>query len=515
MAVIENRSTSQGDVMLIRTDFPLIGLLTLRSFIANTVGENTYRSFKKEYRISTDGSNFSAWKVLALENIQAENVKSTDTVFLEYRLTRIGEDLSGEIEFNSIQLEGTFAEPVKQTHYDNSVFSSFFDSIDIKVLNWGVNVLEKLYQKGFVPDEIERNEDFVELYRPVCEFFSYHVQLARELKGFYQNNTLLANFLENRDLKLSGNESITVLQEYASNIYRELGKRGTVGIFSKSVDEVFGDNRFGEFLRLICYNEDSEFLFAFVDPVQSGWYLDKSAPMYRSNNYNEYNKLYENGFNDKPKWGISELDPLFEFRYGIMSISNVPAGEKRNIDPDGEPFLIPINKNQAYEFSFKVQQEDLTPLIVAGIRLYNENKIEVSPQNALALTDNNYFLNGAKLGKIDQEIKITCIVYPLGAANKVYKTSLAEGYNLNSNGASYMKPILGVSNTTGVISAPVHFYDFKITPLSPSGKSFLNLKNQLEIFCENNNDTLGDSEVSSITKNDLIPANTVLKINYL
>jgi len=56
MAVIENVNSEQGDVLRISTDTPIIGLLTLNSFIDNTEGDilQTQNPLYIEGRVLTD-----------------------------------------------------------------------------------------------------------------------------------------------------------------------------------------------------------------------------------------------------------------------------------------------------------------------------------------------------------------------------------------------------------------------------------------------------------------------------
>jgi len=68
MAIIQNKASSVGDVILIETEVPIIGLIALTSFLDTTVGETQDKLFFKEFRFSTDGINFSVWKELTLFN---------------------------------------------------------------------------------------------------------------------------------------------------------------------------------------------------------------------------------------------------------------------------------------------------------------------------------------------------------------------------------------------------------------------------------------------------------------
>ncbi len=75
MAIVNNISTEFGDVIRIKTNVPIIGLISLTSFIDDTVGEDVNKSFKKMFRYSLNGGmTFSDW--LDLTTINLQNIKT-------------------------------------------------------------------------------------------------------------------------------------------------------------------------------------------------------------------------------------------------------------------------------------------------------------------------------------------------------------------------------------------------------------------------------------------------------
>src|SRR5882672_3636678 len=151
MAIIENRSTEIGDVLYIRTEVPIIGLITLIDFLDTVSGETINRYFKKEFRYSRDGVNFYPWLLLTTTNISTVIVDPTDTFIIEYRYSRIGTDTTGEIAFNDVTLQADFEPSSCGTLYQDSIFAQFFSCQNLEVLGWAINVLEKMYKKGIVP----------------------------------------------------------------------------------------------------------------------------------------------------------------------------------------------------------------------------------------------------------------------------------------------------------------------------------------------------------------------------
>ena len=180
MAIIENRSSEIGDVIVIKTNVPIIGLLALSGFIDSTTGEvSPTKLFYKRFRYSVDGINYSLWLDLTISNVSAVVVDPTNTFYIEYTYTREGTDPTGDIAFNYVQVDGTYQTGVCPDIFINSIFYQFFSCGDLDVLRWCVNVLEKIYEKGIVPTYIERgvnsnlnwvDRDYLDFWRTICCF---------------------------------------------------------------------------------------------------------------------------------------------------------------------------------------------------------------------------------------------------------------------------------------------------------------------------------------------------------
>jgi len=208
--IIENRSTEVGDVIYIQTETPLIGLVALSSFIDDVVNETTSRLFSKSFRYSVDGVNWSAFTPLTNVNISNVQVQVNDTFYAEYKYERIGSDTTGELEFNSVTLSGIFTTPSGGPAYAASIFPSFFTFNNTCSIAWSVNVLEKLYNKGIIPNFIERNlsgdnttdRDYLDFWRAITHYFALYVCLARQFQFYYQNRDLLSTCSSSNQISL-------------------------------------------------------------------------------------------------------------------------------------------------------------------------------------------------------------------------------------------------------------------------------------------------------------------------
>ena len=204
MAIIGNKSSAVGDVITIEVEVPIVGLLALQNFIDTTIGETNDRFFTREFRHQSDGINWSQWQPLTVQNVQAIQVNPTNVFKVEYRYTRSGSNTTGDLEWDDATLTAGFqSEPCGPT-FQGSIFSQFFTCADQTMINWALNVLEKLYKTGIVPKYIERNansnqdfgdKDYLDFWYSVTTYFAILVKYARTFEAFNSDPVLLLEFL--------------------------------------------------------------------------------------------------------------------------------------------------------------------------------------------------------------------------------------------------------------------------------------------------------------------------------
>lgn len=275
--IIENKTTENGDVLHISTDVPVLGLVLLYGFIDNTSGETADMYYQKKFRYSKDiGTNWSDWQNLTTANLQNVPIKEKESFLFEYTYEHEGQN--GELYFNWVQLEGEVRQR-DDTIYSKTDFKQFFDVNDINVLGWAFNVLEKLYELGILPkyvqrDYTENSKDFIDYWLSITHFFALIVYMARQFEDIPGNNILFNLFLGGRGLALSGEETQLQRNYLFSHYIDEFRKRGTRNI----IDTEGTVN--GEFLRLINYNPEEEFMFFNLVRQDLGWCCDFSSPMW-------------------------------------------------------------------------------------------------------------------------------------------------------------------------------------------------------------------------------------------
>ena len=205
MAVIENRVTENGDVITISTNVPVVGIVALTSFVDSTVGETGGTYFEKTFRYSNNGG----------------------ITFSEYRYKRIG--TGGDLIFNNIHLGGTLL-PLTHPVFNSMVFADFFTPDDTNVLDWALNVLEKLYKSGIIPSYIKRNQgdddrDFISYWFTVTHFFAILVYYARGFEHVPGSIALMREFVKGRGVYIRDNPDVEELSYVYNNYIAEIAKR--------------------------------------------------------------------------------------------------------------------------------------------------------------------------------------------------------------------------------------------------------------------------------------------------
>jgi len=316
MAIVNNRSSDQGDVLVIKPDIPRVGILSLFNFSDDISGEDTSNYFEREFRYSINGGIiFTQWIKLTNNNLLNIIVEKQDSFVIELRYIRIGNE--GELGFNNVKINGKY-EDFEYPVYDKTPFKTFFELRDINVFRWSLNVLEKLYREGILAKYVERGEsdninadkDFIALFNTITDLFAVLVNYSRQFQSILNKETLLTEFIKNKGLYTNPATGVEGFVELAENISQEFKKRGTRLIYKKSETE---DELDGELLRLICYSDLDEFLFALTQRGEVGWCIGKSSPCYSGTN------------------SIMNLNKSYEYTEDIFDLSKYPLVNSSNI----------------------------------------------------------------------------------------------------------------------------------------------------------------------------------------
>lgn len=520
MAILENVSTEAGDVLRIKTEAPIVGLISLTQFIDTTVGESETDYFRKEFRYSVDaGLTFFEWTQLTLINIAAVAITKYDAFVIEYRYIRVGNTPAVNLTFNDILVSGTI-EDLPYPIFKSVVFNKFFNVNDLNVFGWALNVLEKLYQKGLIlPNYLDRadnqsnleDEDFITFWLSITHFFAILVYFARQFHDFESHQLLLEQFLKSKDLTLPSDSNFADLKYLYDNHIAEYSKRGTNKIYEAS--DVTID---GELLRLLGHQSYEEFIFCFFQNYENGWCLGKSSPTWKGTE-NIINLIkgyeYSNIVNSLLNY------PLLESSYislvsNKIQINGVLNGIFSGIG--GTTKKIAVDPSQDYEISFRVSQSIKEPNLKFGCRVWDKNGNERILTNVITVTNSNYFFEGGELGVINTDYWVRGVLFgntttlPLNS-----KTTLAIGNNLRLPAdAASIVPIIGVYGSGSVCLVKIDSIKIRPRKLNFS-RGQLGIHNLIYLLSVNNNGSLTQEKIKNFIEQKLISYNSFLKLNLI
>lgn len=568
MAIIENRSTEVGDVILIEADVPLIGIIALTDFIDTTLGETLDNFFTREFRYSIDGVNYTDWIELTISNIESIEIDSRDTLFIEYRYTHDGDpSVSGSLAFVDATLYGDFTSLSCGDAYVNSMLKEFVgDCNNICSLGWAINVLEKLYKEGLLAKFMERDRssntaedrDFIDYWRTITHYFALYVCLARSFKSYGTEEALLREFLRQRGLFFCSSTSLEDLLYLKSSFYDEYRQRGTIQIVRKKnsvqgVDESLDLSLSGslstslsesellkevngELLRLICYQADcDEFIFNLRRPEEAGWTLGQSSPLYLGTlAMNGANKAYETSsdigpLSQYPLLNLTYIDRVEELGRTSMRIQNVPAGEVAGIGSIATlSQRIPVDSALSYELTFAVRQVGIDNSVSAsssvsapiegnltcGVFIFDEAGVALDCLNFDSIAQSTFFEKQA-LNREDMYYDIRCILYRNGGTGERW-LDIGFGENLIlPEGACTLVPYIVLDNEDG-IGGEIYLHNIKLRPLGLDYPiAFVGTANWIDVWMKNRNDELTTRKLEQTMRRYLLPYNSVFKNIYI
>lgn len=524
MAIIDNRTTQDGDVLIIKPEIPIVGLISLYDFVDTTTGENYPTDYyKKEFRYSINGGlTFSSWLDLTTINISNVDIRKQDQFVIEYRYTHVGSTPSVELEFDDILVSGNVSD-LDYPIYNSTFFKNFFNVNDINVYGWALNVLEKLYLYGILPKYMTRGEqsdnvledrDFINFWNSVTHYFAIIVYYARQFRDITQYPDIVEIFLQNRGIEV-GSVTISQIVELFNNYIQQYGARGTNKIIEQGTIN-------GEFLRMIDFISPEEFIFALLQNFETGWCIGKSSPCWNNTeNITNVIKGYEYTKEVKSLSKYPLLNSSFISIDGDdMKIDSVTNGSSSGIDYDSdETKKIVINKNLDYEISFFCKLNQAGTKLIFGVRSYDANGNALDLLNAVDGVASNTFFSGQVLKVVGKYYWIRGIIYNQNKTNDPDALFIPNGHYLRFNSATevkYIVPQVLLDNTSNVSPNGLSLTNIKVRPLkTPFTRGQLGMKNIILSYLKNNNKTYTIDKMEGLMKSQLIPANSFLKIKYL
>lgn len=526
MAVIENKVTEEGDVLVIKPEVPIVGLISLYNFVDTTDNESVTDFFKKEFRYSINGGiTFSSWILLTIGNIQTLIISKENQFIIEYKYTRVGATPSVDLTFNNILVSGT-TETLPYPVYNTTYFKDFFEVSSIEVFGWALNVLEKLYLTGILPEYMTRGEessdiledqDFLNFWHSITHYFAVIVYYARQYRDISSSSTLIELFLSNRDIEF-GSATLEDAILLFNNYIEEFRSKGTFSIVNKKSDGYTTD---GEFLRLIGFEDPEEFIFALLQNFETGWCIGKSSPVWNGSE-NTINTI--KGYEYTKDVIDLDLYPLLNASNisivgSNMEISNVSIGNKSGIYQDGDNTKrITVSPDLDYEISFFAKISNLNTPISFSLKGYDAEGGNVSFERVTNGDNSNDFFLKQVLKVSNEFYWIRGILYSQDKVNDVNSVFSPSGVNLRSKSTlKFIVPNILLDNETGSTGTnKLALWNIKVRPLKiPFTRGQLGIRNIILTYLTNRNSKYSIDKIESIMRNNLINANTFLKIKYI
>jgi len=523
MAVIENYTTEDGDVLVIKPEAPIVGIIALYQFVDTTTGETETDYFRKEFRWSQDGGlTFSDWLELTQLNIQGVVISKYSAFVIEYRYTRVGTTPEITLAFEDILVSGEVTS-LPYELYDRSIFSKFFNVNNVNVFGWALNVLEKLYANGLIlPEFYERgknqsnleDEDFITFWNSITHFFAIIVYFARQFHNFETNQILLEEFLKSKDLTLPVDSNITDILYLYQNYVDEYKKRGTLAIIDQKEN---GADIDGELTRLIGAEIYEEFIFALFQNYETGWCIGKSSPLWIGT---------EKIINIIKGWEYTEevVDltkyPLLEDTYisienDKMKLDTVPAATECGIGGIDTTKAITISPLVDYEISFRVNQDSQIDNLNFGCKAYDVNDNQVSLTSVATGATTEYFFQGISLNLVGQDYWCRGVLFnkdKILDASSVPTLGFGNNLVLNTNAVKIIPFITVIGDGSQI----TYLDNIKIRPRKLNfSRGQLGIHNIIYILAKNNNGSLLDEQIEKFIHENLVPYNSFVKTNWI
>lgn len=475
----------------------------LDSFIEDIDGESSTRKLDRKFRYSYDGINYSQYIDFNVTNLSSVNGYVDYILFLDFIYTRVGTDNTGVIIFNSIEITGDVI--LQINNFETTAGSIFSEIIERNFYTEEirVNLLRKVYNSGILPEFIERGEgyddaDFISYWGSICKFFALTLTFAEEFDNLLFVEDKLMEFLNQQNIGLNKNTTLSDLQIITKNLLSNISKRGTIiptlkkGIVLKDGTELKVD---GEWLRLIDFEEHDEFIAQFERKEHNGFFLDRSSSVY-GGNYND------------PQINKMNLE--------ILEDSLILTDQ-----PDYWDNLINVDPNIDYCLNFTLTKNAINNIlssseITVGLFGFNEwgYSINRSFKNTFTQNFGNIFFKKRilKLIKVDDiHFRISCILFNHNYNyNRKNILNINEGNNLKFSTDEVRKiiPFINVDGTNLLIS------DVNFRPLVKGlnidkikNPSFLQSTKFVNNYRKNNNDNKDEDYVNSFISQYLLPYN--------
>lgn len=518
MSLTGNVVNQIGDTLYIKTLTPEVGVITLSGFVdvTNESGSNIYT---KTFRYSQNGITFSDWLPLTNDNLMAIPVTIYDSLTFECKYVPSTTGLT----VTSVTFNTSDATIPNGTIFQNSIFSQFFNCNDVNVLQWYINVTEKIYKTGILARYIHREdesgspEDFILLWKAVSKFFAYYVEYARIWEEFYNNPILIREYLTQRGLYVTDTQTLQECQALMETFDQQIRLRGTTKVYTSI--EVNGLTIDGELLRSIFHEPTDEFIFNSYSPFHVGWTIDSCSPLFKGLEFNENaNKSWEqnsiNLITNYPQIGtgnsvITDTDGITKL---IQITTTTTSGiGYNNSSASFKPII--VNSELDYQISFMIRK-DSTSNFDFGIDCFdvNGNLLQTISNLTGAVAANNLSLTNQGFPKSTVFYTVKCALYN---TSKTFFTQDQLNINAGQNlimpiGTTQIIPKLYVNNGSAQLK------EIKVFPLQTEyERGFIQSPYFVSNWINNRNQNFTTLQLENLFKKYFIPYDSFIKLTQI
>lgn len=509
--------SEENDVILLEGNH-YFGINNITSFSDDTYSSSGDIYFEKYFQFTIDGIHWSDWQQLTNENLLSIESKINHIFSIKYKYIRKG--ISGEIKlyFHSITLNVSYVSIPEPSFYNKFFTKTFFDFYNTNSIEWSVNVLNKVFNKGVVPIFIERNhninwedEDFINFWWSVIYFQSLKVTYDEIFVEIFHYPFLLKQYIKQRGIYVSNTSSLDEYYYIVTHYYDEVMKRGSSSVLDKNrslPEEYDGVLIKGELLRLCNQREAIESIFGIISEYEVGWIIGDTSPIYKySDFYRDFIRAYEIGIdidninlyslhNDSY---ITEEEIIVDGKtINALKINTGGSGNMAGIAGDFSNSIL-VDSDSDYEISFKVKGLQVGNEINFSVSAFNSLGDVMLLQNIKDLTNENSFLESTTLSG-DLFFR----------GNIMFKSRISYENNTELPGQNTLRFIEGVDRINPVIlisnNNNCYIYDIKVRVLPVSGSmSYLLTRGELMIKLAENSTEFSIEQIIKIIDEKLIP----------
>lgn len=433
---------------------------------------------RNKFRYSLDnGQTFTDW--LELDDANGALLgKLTDRVDLVMHVVTEPFYVKKRLARMANTVASPFDLPASSIFYDRSIFKTFFESNDTRVLGWALNVLEKLFEPNVIPLYISRNnqDDYNAFFLTITHFFAFIVIYGRQFREIENSDILLKKFVEGWGIVY---ENIDTPEQRAflfQNWINQFYERGTRDIAAK--EELNPDGSIkrlnGELRRLVGYQKPNEFIFAVLTPQDIGWCLGYSSPTwYGTETVNAVSKGYDFGMvYSEPEKGVGELanyptiGTLERKQLDDINVFQLTGSGRVGLSTEADPTkALEVYPGLDYEISIWVKALNAgAQNLEFGVHCYDGNMQLINQARITDLQETNSFYTGDRYQSpckvAGQYYRLTGIIYNiLAQRSEDFYLNFENGRPLRFMGdVKYMAPYLVQNrdgNTADVVIAGV------------------------------------------------------------